>query len=171
MLEVYHETRNVFGPPQEFKVPAGVSGDRVEAASHRFQDIFIQFLLINIGGVRAEDILLNFSGELDKDQLGSSIRELGIFNTVISQLAPGQVILLFRMDDHDLYRYSPEGGKFVGMKEETFTISVSYNGPNRGLNRLLRLWRRGENRRQYEEGYTFDPKIVSTDLPAPEYSG
>ena len=169
MLEVYHEVRNRFGPPEEFKIPRGSSGATAETHTHRFHDISIAFYLVNVGGTRAEDIVLRCAGDFMRNSPRGSLQENEIFGTPIPQLAPGQVLHLFRLDDHDLYKYPLEGGRPTGMKDETFTIVATYNAPNRGLNRFGRTWQSLVGGKQYKDEYTFNPKVVRTDLPPAEY--
>jgi hypothetical protein len=137
----------------------------------RFQDIFVQFVLVNLGGVRAENVILRFEGEFDRNMATRSLRGVELFGVNIPQLAPGQALFLFRIDDHDFSRYPEAGGKAVGLKDETFSIAATYSGPPMGLNRIPRLWSRLLRRPQYKMKYTFVPKIIRTDFPSPEYHG
>jgi hypothetical protein len=170
VLEVYHEMRNDLGPSEEIRIPCGPSGEGTEAVTHRHQDIFLQFFLVNIGGVRAEDVMLSYSGDLDRNEPRRAIRDVGVFSTTIPQVAPGQVVFLFRLDEADLYTQPSHPERTSHVKEATFTITASYNGVNRGLNRIGRLWRRLRGGKQYQDRYIFDPRIVCTDLHAPQYA-
>ncbi len=99
------------------------------------------------------------------------LADLEIFGVNVAQLAPGQALFLFRIDISDFSRYPEGGGTPIGQKDETFRITATYSGPAVGLNRLPRWWSRVRKRSQYEMKYTFDPKIIRTDFPAPEYHG
>ena len=171
VLEVYHELRNVFSPPHEYRWWAGASLDRMEKSTTRHQDTFVQFTLVNLGGVRAESVKLSFQGDFDRNMPDGRLKDLEIFGVNVAQMAPGQALFLFRIDIHDFSRYPEGGGKPIGLKDETFSISAAYSGPTSGLNRLPRLWSRMLRRSQYQMRYTFDPKIIRTDFPAPEYHG
>lgn len=171
VLEVLHELRNVFGPPHEYMIPLGLSAERTQTQTTRYQDVFVEFVLANLGGVRAENVVLSMMGEFQRNRPGTKLADLEIFNVLIPQLAPGQALFLFRLDMHDFYRYPKSGGEPREMKDETFTIQASYDGPTRGLNRLLRLVRSARGKSQYMMTYTFQPRILRTDFPAPEYNG
>ena len=67
VLEVYHELRNVVGPPQQYRYWTGSRLDQLEESSTRFQDVFVQFVLVNLGGLRAENITLGFDGKFDRN--------------------------------------------------------------------------------------------------------
>lgn len=171
VLEVYHELRNVFSPPHEYRWWSGARLNRLEKSTTRHQDTFVQFLLVNLGGVRAENLKLAFGGDFDRNMPHWRLADLGIFGAHVAQLAPGQALFLFRIDIHDFSRYPERGGKPIGLKDETFSITATYSGPASGLNRIPRWWSRVRKQPQYEMKYTFDPKIIRTDFPAPEYHG
>jgi len=59
-------------------------------------DQFVQFSVANIGTVRAEN--LKFTASSTIPMVGPSLDFGGMFVNVLSQLAPGQVIHLFRVD-------------------------------------------------------------------------
>lgn len=171
VLEVYHELRNVFGPPQKYRYGAGSRHDQLEESSTRFQDVFVQFVLVNLGGLRAENIALEFDGKFDRNNQKWSLADIELFRTEIAQLAPGQALFLFRVDKSDFSRYPEGGGKPLGLKDETFTITASYSGPAAGLNRIPRWWSGIRKKSQYKMRYVFDPKVIRTDFPSPEYHG
>ncbi|HEX5758139.1 MAG TPA: hypothetical protein VF121_03000 [Thermoanaerobaculia bacterium] len=131
----------------------------------------MQFVLVNLGNVRAENVTLKFEGGFDRNKPREPLAKLEFFGIPIPQLAPGQALFLFRIDDHDLNRWPEGGGHSLGLKDETFFIKASYFGPARGFNRLARVWSWLRRRPQYAMQYTFDPKIVRTDFPSPEYHG
>lgn len=171
VLEIYHELRNVFGPPHEVRSVGGPQLDKVEKSLSRHQDVFVQFILVNLGGARAENVILQFEGEFDRDIYGPKLADTEFFNGPIAQLAPGQSLFLFRVDIHDFSRYPEGGGKPIGLKDESFAVSADYSGPMQGLNRIYRWWSRFRGRLQYRMTYTFDPRIIRTDYPSPEYHG
>lgn len=168
VLEIYYQVRNRFGPKVEYHVPKGINGTETEPYKTRHQDIFIQFTLVNIGGVRAESIELNVTGELKRNSPRESFGD--IFDTVISQMAPGQTHHLFSFDDHDLNNYPEGGGSPLGIKNETFTITMAYNSPKGVLNWFLSLPARLRGKKQHSNTFTFSPKMVVGDLPPAEYA-
>lgn len=170
VLEIYHQVCNTFGPEYEFDLPEGADGKRTAKHKERFQDIFVQFTLVNIGGVRAEDVELSISGPLKRNRLHHDFG--GSFRRPIPQFAPGQSHFLFRFDDHDLFQYPEGGGPAMGLKDESFTITISYNPPSGILNWLLALpSRMCRKKRRFTTTYTFSPLLVVGDLPPPEYAG
>lgn len=170
VLEIYHQVCNKFGPEHEFDVPASADGKTTTKYKTRFQDIFIQFTLVNIGGVRAEDVELVITGKLKRNFEGADFG--GSFKRPIPQFAPGQSHFLFRFADHDLLAYPEGGGSPLGLKDETFTITASCNCPSGVLNWFMALPSRlcGKKRR-FTTTYTFSPLLVAGDLPPPEYVG
>jgi len=100
VLEIYYELHNDFGPEI-------VSRSRIAGESRRrFQDIFVAFYVVNIGGMRAENVLLSFSGGFSRK------RSLGArFGTEIAQMAPGQVVHLFQLQQHDIFLEQPNEGR------------------------------------------------------------
>lgn len=108
VLEIYHQVRNRFGPEFEYEIPKGVSREETIKQKTRFQDIFIEFSLVNIGGSRAENIKLILSGDLRRNPPRESFGYL--FDVIIPQLAPGQSRFLFGFDEFDLNEYPEDGG-------------------------------------------------------------
>lgn len=168
MLEFYSEVRNRFGPDEEYQLPARADGSNTQTLKTRRQDIFIQFTLINIGGIRAENIELNVSGNLRRNPPRESFGE--IFDYELPQIAPGQLIYLFRMDQYDIYKYPEGGGTPQGLKEDSLTIVARYNAPKSLLNLVLSFPKRLFGKKQYETMFTFNSKMVCTDLPPAEYA-
>ncbi len=167
VLEIYHQVCNKFGPEHEFDVPAGADGLKTTKYRTRFQDIFIQFILVNIGGVRAENVELSISGALQRHHPREDFG--GSFKKPIPQFAPGQSHFLFRFDDHDLLQYPEGGGSPIGLKDESFTITVSYNAPRGILNWVLAIPSKLRGKRRFTTCYTFSPQFVAGDLPPAEY--
>ncbi|BFM06924.1 hypothetical protein [Halioxenophilus aromaticivorans] len=168
VLEIYHQVRNRFGPEFEYETPKGVSGEATIKQKTRFQDIFVEFTLVNIGGSRAENIKLSISGVLRRNSPRESFGEL--FDVVIPQMAPGQSRFLFRFDDHDLNEYPEGGGRPIGLKNESFTILMEYDSGKGILNWFLSLLSKLRGKRRFREEYTFFPQLVTGDLPPAEYA-
>ena len=168
VLEVYHQLRNRFGPEFEYEVPMGISGEKKLRKKTRFQDIFVEFTLVNIGGSRAENIKLSLAGDLRRNSPRESFGEL--FDVVIPQMAPGQSRFLFKFDDHDLDQYPEGGGSPIGLKNESFTIVMEYDSGKGLLNWFLSLPSKIRGRRRFRAEYTFFPQLVMGDLPPAEYA-
>lgn len=168
LLEVYHQVHNRFGPEFEYQVPKGVSGKEHIDMKTRFQDIFIQFSLVNIGGERAENIKLSISGDLRRNKPRQDFGES--FRSIVPQMAPGQTHFLFRFDDHDLNIYPEGGGKPIGVKTSSFTITVEYDAPKGFINWFLAVPSRIRCKRRFVTTYTFSPQMVAGDLPPAEYA-
>ena len=168
VLEIYHQVRNRFGPEFEYETPKGVSGEETLKQKTRFQEIFVEFTLVNIGGSRAENIKLTLSGDLRRNRPRECFGEL--FNVVIPQMAPGQSRFLFRFDDHDLREYPEEGGLPISIKNESFTISIEYDSGKGVLNWLLSLPSKLRGKRRFKDEYSFFPQLVTGDLPSAEYA-
>lgn len=174
VLEIYQQSRNRFGPEQQFELPAGSSGTKTHTHRTRFQEIFIDLTLVNIGGERAENVTFEIEGTFRRHPPRDNLPE--IFSLDIKQLSPGQSHFLMKIDDHDLlrYEYSEAGGqkvgKPVGMKNDTLKVTIHYDGPTTLLNRVLRLWRRCWGLKQYSTEFLFDPEIFQGDLPPAEYA-
>ena len=171
VLEIYQTLNNTFGPPFDFDIKDVTGTKTLRTDRHRFQDIFIDLTLINIGGVRAENVTFKLRGEFKRDGpfpefLASNVR----------QIAPGQPLYLIRIDDHDLNVYSPdpEGSttsfRATGIKTTTLTISVDYDGPASFFNWLISRHRKWRGLKQYSTQFTFDPMTVVGDLPPAKYA-
>lgn len=167
MLEIYHQVRNTYGPEQEFEIPLS-NENRTYKSKHRFQDIFVEFTLVNIGGSRAENIKLSYTGDLKRSSPRESFGDL--FEVVIPQMAPGQTRYLFKFYDFDLEAPSNTNARSLEFKDESFTITIEYDSGRGLLNRILSLWSKMRGRRRYKNEYTFFPNLVSGDLPPPEYA-
>lgn len=174
LLEIYQQSRNQFGPEQQFELPAGSSGTKTYTLRTRFQDVFIDLTLVNIGGERAESVTFEIEGTFRRHPPRDNLPE--IFKREIKQLSPGQSLYLMRIDNNDLlkYDYIEEGGQKIGkqsgMKNDTLKVIIHYDGPNTILNRVLRLWRRWRGLKQYSTEFLFDPAIFEGDLPPAVYA-
>ncbi len=167
VLEFYHEMHNTTGPPVELE-QRYVHGIALPASTHRFSNQFIAFTLINIGGIRAENVLIRVTGEFKRDAPRDNWGEK--FGSEHAQMAPGQSIFLFRLDTFDLWKYPPGGGQPIGNKEEKLILVVEYNGPASGLNWFFRLPSRIRRKQQFTTIHIFDPKNVMGDLPPVRYA-
>lgn len=172
VLEIYQQLHNEFDPP--FEVDQKDSAGRtVGIEKHRFQEIFIDLTLINIGSDRAENVTFQVSGEFRREAPRQQLPEL--FDATINQIAPGQTFYLMRIDNHDLNTYAPEkpgdttAFKAVGIKNATLEITIHYDGPDTILNKFLRLPRRWRGLKQYSTVFAFNPAIFIGDLPPPKY--
>lgn len=172
VLEIYQQLHNDFDPPFEIDQKDS-AGKTVRVDKHRFQNIFIDLTLINIGGERAENVTFEVSGSFRREEPRHKLPEL--FDANIGQIAPGQTLYLMRIEEHDLKIYAPEKPgdttvfKPVGMKTDTLQITLHYDGPDTLLNRTLRWPRRWRGLKQYSTAFTFNPAIFIGDLPPPKY--
>ena len=160
VLEFYFELHNDFGPEHvtpRRNVSVGKAKLVTPEMRRRRQDIFASFSIINIGGVRAENVMLSVSENVRPNRPIQQSR----FKTEIPQLAPGQPLFLFRLDQHDLFNND---------RKCKFNMSAEYNGPWRGMNYLLRIPCQVRNTKQYRTNFAFDADIMAGDLPPPKYS-
>ncbi|WP_286810859.1 hypothetical protein [Marinobacter sp. UBA2678] len=168
VLEIYHQMRNRFGPAFEHETPLVNPETGKIKQKTRFQDIFIEFTLLNIGGSRAENIKLSLSGDLRRNPPRESFGDL--FDVVIPQMAPGQSRFLFMFDVYDLNKYPEGGGHPIGLKDESFTIAIEYDAGKGLLNWLFSLPSKVRGKRRFRAEYTFFPQLVTGDLPPGEYT-
>jgi hypothetical protein len=165
VLEIFCNLHNDFSPAIEFD--GGHSKQ-----SHRFQRIFIDLVLVNLGGIRAETVTFKSSGSFKRELTDGE--EPSLFRSTIRQMAPGQSHYLMRIEQGDLHDYvpdekDPKASKMADVKTSTLTIAVSYDGPPTLLNRILRMPRRWRGLKQYETSFVFDPQNFAGDLPPPNY--
>lgn len=168
LLEIYYQMRNRFGPEWEYQMPKGSGGIEHVTNKTRFQDIFVQFTLINIGGERAENIKLSISGDLKRHKPREDFGE--IFRNVIPQMAPGQTHFLFSFDDHDLDEYAEGGGKPLGMKKQSLSITIEYDSPKGILNWISSIPSKLRGKRRFRASFKFLPQMVAGELPPAEYA-
>jgi hypothetical protein len=166
-LEIFCNLHNDYSPSVEVETVHG------PAQSHRFQRVFIDLVLVNLGGIRAESITFKTAGTFKRELLGGE--EPGLFQATIWQMAPGQLHYLMRIEQGDLHNWEPDGKdlnakRMGGLKTDTLTISVHYDGPSTLLNRILRLPRQWRGLKQYEMNFIFDPQTFAGDLPPPNYA-
>ncbi|MEZ6933191.1 MULTISPECIES: hypothetical protein [Aeromonas] len=168
VLEVYYQLRNRFGPEHEFDMPVGVHGKDVRTHRTRHQDIFIQFTLVNIGGVRAENVTLRVQGDLKRNSPREDFG--GVFRSTIAQFAPGQSQHLFSFRDTDLYEFPEDAGGRRRFKSESLSITIEYNAPPGILNWFLSLPNRLRGKKRFTSIFSFSPETVAGDLPPAEYA-
>lgn len=154
VLEFYYELHNDFGP--EVTSHSRVAGE----STHRFHRVFVSLFLINIGGVRAENVMLAISSGYKRER-GFGSR----FGTEFAQLAPGQVVHLFQLDQHDLF---PNDN--AKQNECKFQMDAEYNAPWQGINRALRIRSHLRGEKQFCTAFLFNSDIVAGDLPSPKYA-
>jgi hypothetical protein len=139
----------------------------VPPESYRFSDQFISFTLVNIGGRRAENVIINAAGEFKRQPPRENLGER--FGVEHAQMAPGQSIFLFRVEISDFWEYGEPDASGArirsGNKDEKLTLTVDYNGPNVGLNRLWRIPSRLRSSHQYRTTYVFHTMNVMGDFP------
>lgn len=165
-LEIYYEVINQFGPEHEFTMPAVTPSEAPYSHKSRFQDTYIQFQLINIGGQRAQNVRLHRSGSFER----SEHRDFGgLFETVIPQMAPGQVLQLFLLDSHELERIG-EDRRVTGFKDGELIITVEYNSPGGLVNGLKTAYARLRGKPHYRTEFRFSPQLVMGDLPPARYA-
>jgi len=171
VLEIYQEIHNDEGPPIEIP-QAGHAGNPLPPLIHRFSDQFVSFILVNIGGIRAENVIITTAGEFKRSAPRENLGER--FGIEHAQMAPGQAMFLLRAELHDLWKYEPSGPdaeRASGNKDERLIIHVDYNGPNAGLNRFWRLLSKFRSRRaQFRTTYVFHTLNVMGDLPPKRYA-
>src|SRR5574338_79783 len=105
-LEIYANLRHRIGPEEVYATPSkfGREGDEFR---HRPQDIFVEFVLVNVGGVRAENVTLSMPRCFSVRRVGRKPPELPIFSgKPLAQLAPGQVFPLLPLDHFELMDYA-----------------------------------------------------------------
>jgi hypothetical protein len=167
VLEIFYNLHNDYSPPQELS--SQVAGKQ----SHRFQHIFVDLVMVNLGGVRAESVSFATAGSFRRNLLHGE--EPGLFKSTIKQMAPGQSHYLMRIEESDLHDWTPDdidpkAKRMAGIKKETLTIAIHYDGPTTVLNRIRRSPRRWRGLKQYVTRFVFDPQIFSGDLPPPNYA-
>jgi len=165
-LEVYYEVLNQFGPEQEFKLPSIQRDGPADNHKTRFQDLRVQFLLINIGGQRAENVRLTKSGSFER----SAGRTFGgLFERTLPQIAPGQVLQLFLLDVHEL-AWPHKEDIDVSAKDRDLIITASYDSPWGILNAAKTGYARVRGKPHHTTEFRFFPQLVWGDLPPARYA-
>jgi hypothetical protein len=176
VLEIYQNVHNEFGPPFQYDIRDSTNTKVLKTEKHRFQDISIDLSMVNLGGVRAENVSFEISGSFRRDTPLEKMPAL--FQSIIRQVAPGQMLHLLRIRPHDLNEYEPENPdnpvafKSIGLKKDTLTITVHYDAPGTLLNWLPRWWRSLRGLKQFAADFTFDPMMFDGyELPPAKYNG
>ena len=157
VLEIYTQLRHISAPPIDLPI-TNYKNEKIGTQAHRITDLFFELSLANIGGKRAENIRIQFRGNQDMF-IGSDVPKI-VNGVPIQVLPPGQILQLFRVDSHK-----------VEEEAERFTITVEYDGPRTGLNRMV-LWAKFWKRSQYVCKYSFDTELYAGyHVPSPEYNG
>lgn len=168
VIEIYHQLRNTYGPETEFHIPASSSGGATRVDKTRFQKVSIQFFLVNIGSVRAENVKVSTGGELKRNHPREDFGRKA--NTVLPQLSPGQLHFLFMFNEFDLYEYPEGGGKPIGLKKSLLIITAEYDSPKSIWNWFMALPYKIFGKRRYKTIYTFSADMVEGDFPPAEYA-
>jgi hypothetical protein len=163
VLEIYYQLINELS--EEFELPN--TDTTQESIKYRHKETGVIFYLVNIGGCRAENVVLDLSGELDRQEKRRSIRNMGIFNNIIPSIPPSQTILLMKLDEFDLYDEHSDNGTPNAITNKTLSIKFSYDGENQGLNKFFLWWRKKlGKKKQYTSIFRFIPKLLDgADLP------
>jgi hypothetical protein len=165
-LEIYYEVINQYGPEHEFTVPSITRTGAPDVHKTRFQNTYIQFQLINIGGQRAENIRLHRSGTFQR----SENRDFGgLFETVIPQMAPGQVLQLFLLDSHELERIG-EDRRVDGFQQGELIITAEFHSPGGLVNAVKTAYPRLRRKPHHRMEFRFSPQLVMGDLPPARYA-
>jgi hypothetical protein len=161
VIEFYYEVHNNFGPVERVPERVLMGGKyKAPAFEHRRHDIAISIYAVNIGSLRAEEVV--FEEDSRFERRGGTWGE--IFGNPIRQMAPGQAIYLLKLDQGEFFfgeEHSPKGD---------LILSVEYRAPKTLLNWVARQWFRIRKRSQYRTEFTFNIKNVATDLPPANYA-
>jgi hypothetical protein len=150
LLDFYFQFHNDFDP--EISVSSKVAGE----TKHRFQHVFVSFWVLNIGSVRAENASFALDGQIKPDwKIGER------FCTEFPQLAPGQSIFLFSLNQFELWD---------GEKPTEFGLRADYNAPKKGLNWLIRLLSPWRGKHQYSTPFRFSAAMVAGEIPPAKYA-
>lgn len=160
-LEFYYQVHNDFGPTS--RIPERkLSGFTAPETEYRRHDIYVSFFVANIGSRRAENVRLAV-GDQFKRHAGRRWGE--IFDHPIRQMAPGQMVYIFRLEQQDLYSDDK------ALQSTDLTLSAAYDGPPSFRNWLPMLWARMKKRSRFRTDFAFNAKNIATDLPPARYAG
>ncbi len=171
VLEIYWEVTNRISPPHEYQLENKLDEYFMLNKTYRIQDISVDFYLINIGGVRAENLGFRLIGDFVYLIGNKKLSDIRLFRDIeINQFAPAQKMYLFRIPHSDLYNYD-EDGRPHSVRDKPFTIQISYDGPKEIANKIQLWWANVRGKNQYKIEFTFNPIILDGfDLPPPQYS-
>ncbi|WP_340313584.1 hypothetical protein [Rhizorhabdus argentea] len=163
-LEIYYQVINQFGPETTYHSLMG-TGDVTRADTIRSQDLYIQFLLVNVGGMRATNVKLTRAGDFCR----ASGRDFGgLFEVPIAQMPPGQVLQLFLLDAHELDAHGEDGRK-IGIQEGSLSITVDFDAPRTLLSIWRYAWARIRRKSQHRTMFEWRPDMVMGDTPPPRF--
>jgi hypothetical protein len=169
VIEFYFAVRHRVGPQEEFE-SRDSQGQNPTTHRYRPQDLSLHIYMVNIGGVRAENLRLELRGDLEYFSGYKRLSHMKIFNgEAIPQFAPAQLLTICNVDVDDLFARD-EKGKVTGIRPETFEIVAHYDGPKVWLNRPGRSWAQIRRRKQYRSEFRFDAACLEgLDVPPAEY--
>ena len=157
VLEIYATFRHRARLPEVYK-----TRDREgKVEEHHIQgyDVFVDFVLANIGGLRAENIKLKLNGDFMLFTGLKKLSSIAVFRgATIPQMAPAQQFPMFHIDSFELEAHGADG-KSIGMTKERFAIQAEYNGPRSFLGRI--------RRRKYTLAFEFGADIFEGALIPP----
>lgn len=158
-LEVYYEFKRI-AKPYPFK-----------QETIYMTDSFIQFYLINIGGCRAENIKITFSG--DNSYFRKNIIPDVINGEIIEQMPSAQVIPIMKILEEDLFEYIPNENDLNsfsrGKIKNTFIkLEISFEPTKSFINSIYKILTCKE--RRYKQNFIFKASILNNSmLPEIEY--
>lgn len=161
-VEVFSELRKIDRPMQMF------TGE--ETRMERWTEEFIAFYAANIGGRHAENVSFDMSST--KFERPAPRRWGRRVEAEVPIMSPGQRQFLFLLYMHEFneMEWADGVGKPVGVKTDPINIVIRFDGPNDGVNRVMRWWANAVlKRKQYEFRYSFNPLSLDGDYPPVEY--
>lgn len=161
-VEVFSELRKIDRPMMMF------TGE--ETRQERWTEEFVSFYAVNIGGRHAENVSFDMSAT--KFERPSPMQWGPRIDAVVPVMSPGQTQFLFLLMVHEFneMEWKDGVGKPVGIKTDPINIVVRFDGPNDGVNRVLRWWFNSVlKRKQYEFRYSFNPQSLEGDYPPVQY--
>lgn len=162
-LEFYYTFHNRINPP-DTRIHETRSGPKHGPSyGHRSSDQFVQFSLVNIGGQRAENI--DLVGKSSFKIRNEEIEFGGLFHEPISQIPPGQVHHLFRIDSHDLFVARSNNEILTG----TITLTAEYDLQKSLINNIKSKFLRQGSGRNLKTVFKFKPIMVNGWLPPAEF--
>lgn len=161
-IEVFSQLRNT-AQSMRFRGPDG------EADETDWQEAYVAFFAVNIGGRHAENVIFDMSKTRFERTPPRGWGER--IKATVPVMSPGQTQFLFLLSTHEFNRMTWEGnvGEPTGWKDEPIIIFVRFDGPSEWINNLQRwLFNKLLKRKQYEFRYEFNPMSLVGDLPPVE---
>lgn len=158
-LEVYYEFKRI-------AIPRNVNDEK-----YYFENSFIKFYLINIGGCRAENIKITLIG--DNSYFHKNIIPDIINGEIIEQMPPAQVFPLMKISEDELFEYIPDkkdsNSSSRGELKKTFIkLEINFDAPKSFLNSIFKKLTCKE--RRYTQNFIFKPSILNNSMrPEIEY--